>query len=81
MKHPLVEVTWHDAKSDERWRSLRDILEDQEPLARVRSVGFLLRKNRAVVVVGHGISDDGDYESTMAIPRACVKQIKVIRRA
>lgn len=79
IKKDVYKIEWVDAVSNHEWRSLEEILDDKEPLLRNVEYGLLLKKDKDIVIIGHGYDNDMDnVSSTLAIPRPWVKTIQKI---
>lgn len=78
MKAPrrLVLVEWHDALHQHHgWADMLDFKHDDD---RVRSVGWLLRRNRKSITLAQ--TDGGDnVANTIQIPARMVKRLVVLK--
>lgn len=76
--HPIVVVEWFDALNDVEWRDIKTLRSPTTTAHAVRSVGFLVHQTKRVIVLAHGVDNDGAAESTMTIPRDWCQKIKRI---
>ena len=76
---PIVTIIWDDAFCDNRWTSLDDI-EDAEPVATMRTTGYLVKENKKWIYVAATVGDSPDRgweaNAIMAIPKAWVHKKK-----
>lgn len=72
-RHFLVEVIWNDAASNHGWYGPSDFSECS--LVTVKTVGYLLRRNRKDVAVAQGVSEHDKYSEVWVIPSASVVSI------
>lgn len=79
MKYPIVLVEWRDAHNEPDWKHVNTITDSKDHTMLVKSVGFLVLKNKREIVLAHGICDDGEVESRLAIPRDWCQKIKRIK--
>ena len=77
--YPLVIVEWRDAHNDPDWKHVHAVLGKKNHTYLIRSVGFLIKKSNKEIILAHGICDDGETESTLAIPRDWCQKIKYIK--
>jgi hypothetical protein len=77
-KYPVVLVEWRDAKNNSDWRSVEILSRSSHETVLVRSVGFLIKKDDREVILAFGICEQGEAESTLAIPRDWCRKIKRI---
>ena len=73
---PLVEVIWDDATALDGWSSGD---EDIKPCL-VLSVGFLVQKTKAHIILAQDIAHDKSRCGRGQIPRGMVKKINVLRK-
>lgn len=72
---PIVMVTWHDAAGIQGWRDA-DEAAHYNPYI-VKSVGYLILKNKDVVILGMSETEDRDqFADRLVVPRGMVKSIK-----
>jgi hypothetical protein len=83
-----VEVIWLDAALEHGELTLKEI-EEFHPIPR-RNVGYLVRGDENEVIIAGGLTErtkittDGDtdtkdtFESSLAVPRGMVKEIKIL---
>jgi hypothetical protein len=78
LRHDLVLVTWDDAAElNLGW------MEESEVVAKpmlVRTVGFIIRKNKQHIIVASTIGDFAHCHAQFQIPRKMVQSIHVIAR-
>lgn len=74
---PRVEVEWLDIVQTAEWRGRAEV-EASQP-AKCRSVGYLIKRDVARVVLAHTLNDDDSDYTT--IPAGCVLRICKLRRA
>ena len=79
-KYPIVEIIWQDATSHQGWHDIDELAEDFECM-NVRSVGYLIKKDRKFVKIVMGITEDDQTNMVMVIPAKWVQSIKVLRKA
>jgi hypothetical protein len=77
-KYPVVMVEWRDAKNNSDWRSVDALAKSLPETVLVHSVGFLVKRDDREVVLAFGICEQGEAESTIAIPRDWCQKIKRI---
>lgn len=77
-KFPVVTVEWFDALNDVEWRDIKALRSPTATAHAVTSVGFLIHQTKRVIVLAHGVDNDGAAESTMTIPRDWCQKIKRI---
>ena len=75
----IVEVTWVDSCSYNRWAH-RDDHESHGP-SECKSVGYLIAKDRKSLRISQNMADGDKCDSTMAIPMGCVKRVRRIGRS
>lgn len=76
--YPLVELVWEDTQGFSRWRSVKDLAEQEQLTSTIRSAGYLVIERDDVVVVCSAIDvENGDVSSCDAIPRSAVREIRV----
>jgi hypothetical protein len=80
-KSGLVIVTWYDSATMDEWQGREDATRRGAQLAKVKTVGFLLKITRRAVVVAGSWSDADMVSETFSIPRKCVKRIRRVRVA
>jgi hypothetical protein len=71
----LVIVTWLDSCLHEGWGAY----DPTSGLSTCHTSGFLMRKTRQEVAVAQSISNDGNIDALMVIPRGCIKRIRYLR--
>ena len=76
--YPLVEVTWNDATELKEWKEEHE--EEEMKPCPILSVGFLVKKTKDYIVIAQDLSHDRMRNGRSQIPRAMVKQIKVLRK-
>ena len=76
--YPIVIVEWRDAHNYLDWRDTDSIKKIKNHTQVVRSVGFLIEKNKREILLAFGLSADGEVESTLAIPRDWCQKIRRI---
>ena len=71
----LVQVSWWDASSNDRWRKRSDVKNDERFVC--YTVGWLVHENKTSITVASTISplDEETLSMTMNIPRGCIKKI------
>lgn len=74
MKRPLVLVEWEDSAFTAGWRH------GKVSTSLCKTAGYLVEKDKALVVIAMNVSDTGSYGEAMAIPRACVRSIRRLRK-
>lgn len=74
----IVEVTWLDTCSRDRW-SYPDEEASPQPVL-CHSVGYLCESNKHYVTINRSSGSNGSIDGQMTFPRACIKTIKVFRR-
>lgn len=80
--HPAVEVLWVDSCSDNRgWTDeVPSLFEGKKGTQQLwRSVGLLLRRTKQEVVLALSESPWNHTDMRLMIPRACIKQIRLLR--
>ena len=72
----LVEVHWTDSYTMHGWRG--DEQPDGEPLE-CRSVGYLVKRSKKVVVVCQNVSEQGSTGDWMTIPASCIRRVRRLK--
>lgn len=78
-KPPLTPyvIEWRDAMTDPNWRPYDDICNDKNPLSNNVEYGIIIRKDKKIVIIGHGYGKESfDISSTLAIPRSWIKSMR-----
>lgn len=70
----VVLVEWDDSTAMGGWTDEADL-----ELAKCRTVGFLITKNKNRVVVAQSTSDIAHYDNRFGIPRKCIKKITELK--
>jgi len=79
MKFKIVEVEWFDAQSGIGSSIEVDEADDLEPVL-THSVGYLLRKDKEVVVLGFMLFDyNQTFKHWQMIPRDMVRKIRILK--
>ncbi len=73
----LVRVDWDDACSNDRWRAQDALLRTER--VQIRTVGYVIRSNRKEMVLAQSLSEAGNISSTIAIPRSCIRKVRLLR--
>lgn len=79
LKYPLVVVEWRDAKNNSDWRPVSALERSTNETVLVQSVGYLIKKDNREIILAFGICEQGEAESTIAIPRDWCQRIKRIK--
>jgi len=85
MKEPkLIMVEWYDAYSDDNWQSITDAIIHNHELMLVKTVGYIVSKNKERVVISHTTAFNSTRTNRIVcgclqIPMKSVKLIKEIR--
>ncbi len=74
----VVEITWVDACTSDKWRSRKEYLRITKPLA-IKTVGYLIKKNKKCVAVVQSQGANDDYSDSMTIPRDWVQKIRRLK--
>ena len=69
----MVLIEWVDSTAVGDWTG-----DDDVELAKCRTMGFLLQKNKDRVVVAQSTSDIAHYDNRFGIPRGCIRSIKTL---
>jgi len=83
-KMKIVEIVWTDARAVPEL--LEQELEDYEPFATYRCVGYLLRETEKAILICIGFlpkTDERDetiYRHILSIPKCLIKKITIIRK-
>jgi len=81
-KYQLVLVKWVDIVSHSGWKTDEDF--KQEKLAKVITVGFVIKKTKKVLKLGfgieHGVNNEGYTLNQQIIPMGCILKIKKLKR-
>ena len=75
-KFKKVEVVWHDAYSTDDWTSIDEL--DEKPLV-CSSIGWLVKKTKAAIVVAGTINATGGACCSINIPRGMVQKITYLQ--
>lgn len=79
-KNPkIIEVVWEDAWSESGWFMLGEEKESVEKSIIVRSIGYLLAKNKYRILMARSLSSDNTCADIFAIPKVCIKSIRPIK--
>ena len=70
----LVRVEWLDARAAPPWMALDDV--ELLELARIRTAGFLVRRDRDVIVIAGQCAEDDDVSNVAIIPAKCVVSVR-----
>jgi hypothetical protein len=74
-----VEVTWLDSHGTHKaWNSLDEVLQTGIVACECRTVGYLLKLDKQLVIVAQSLSDD-EVGSPLTIPRGSVQRIRRLR--
>jgi hypothetical protein len=75
-----VLVEWRDSMAVAGWHNVTDAKAAQ--LTTVRSVGFLVKTDRASIVLAQSLGDEtGDVGEVVTIPRGAVTSVKPLTAA
>lgn len=79
MKYPRVKVSWEDHfhASPGMWIGLSEV--DRLKPCEIVSTGFLVHKNKEILVLAQNISESGDASGVFVILRSCVIKMKRLR--
>lgn len=69
----IVEVTWHDTT---HWKGWRRADEGEPSTSECRSVGYVVRRNRAIVALAQSWSEENNIADVLVIPRPMVRSIR-----
>lgn len=75
---PLVEVTWDDTASSGGWANVDAYAKKTK--SECRSVGYMTQHRSQDVQLAQSISDTGDINDCVTIPRSCIKHIRLLER-
>lgn len=75
IKTPLVEVTWIDACSYHGWYTDAELAE-VTCLDKMRTIGFLVRKNATEVAVAQTLGGNGKWSEVWVIPAKNVMKVR-----
>jgi hypothetical protein len=80
MKREVVEVEWVDSMSARGWRSESEIKELFAEIPLMRSVGYLLKKNKDKIALGCSVDgSNGNINQYHEIPMCAVKTIRKLK--
>jgi len=71
----LALVEWEDSSSITGWH----VLSDYDSSCKCVSVGLLCREDKKSITLTASKSDSGNYDTTISIPRTCVKKIRYLK--
>ena len=74
-KCPLVSVEWVDACSTHGWYTVAEARKEAETI-KMRTVGFLVRRDREQVAVAQTISKHGRVSEVWSIPTPWVTKVR-----
>ena len=77
---PLVEVAWVDSGSDSTWQNMDRALAHRSGLIECLTVGRLLKATTHEVRIVASVSEFGQVDLLMAIPRSCVHKVYRLHR-
>lgn len=82
MKVPydIVRVEWVDSAHTSGWMPAKEVIADPQRTEDCVTVGFLLDKTDAEVVLVQSFSDGGSVDAVMGIPTSTVSRIVTLRR-
>lgn len=75
---PLVRITWRDIAASPRWMYEDEALAFAQKAydANYTTVGYLIYKDSAFVVMAATMDHEGGYNDVSMIPRAAIKRIE-----
>ena len=76
-KPPIVEVEWYDACSNHGWYDTNTLKKLE--LVVMWTVGYMLRRNRRVIVLAQAVSDYAKYSELWIVPMATVKRVRRLK--
>lgn len=77
MSDKIVEIEWEDAYHNAGW-TWKSRARKEDGIARCRTVGYLLKSNFREVTVYQSSSDSDNIDSTMSIPKKCIKNLRYL---
>ena len=85
MKEPkLIYVEWFDAYSDDNWQSITDAIIHNHKLMLVKTVGYIVSKNKKRIVISHTTAFNRDHTNRIVcgclhIPMRSIIKIKEVK--
>lgn len=80
-KYPMVMVEWVDTYTDSRWQTREDLINDSKEFPyMVKTLGFLLNKNKRYVLVSPTFAVNHDkHGNGTHIPTKSIKKITKLK--
>jgi hypothetical protein len=72
-----IYIEWYDAYTLDSWTPVKDAIELTDRMYLVKSIGWLLSKNKKRVIISHTINPVMTM-GVLHIPVSCIKKIKII---
>lgn len=78
-RYPIVQVEWVDPS---HYRDSRDIewLQKEGSFVKMSTAGYLLKKDKHMLVIAHELDDEGRARDTSVIPRPIVTSVVVVTK-
>jgi hypothetical protein len=78
---PIVEVQWVDSTAHTNWQRTGEAIGRLEGgLEQIRTVGYLLRRNRSYLAVAQSCGSYDHVDAIMQIPRSVVRSLRVLEK-
>jgi|TARA_Y100000310_G_C20694565_1_gene824636 hypothetical protein len=74
-KYHIYEIEWDDSGGYSGWRDI-DACKAKETPAKCRTAGYLLKKDKKIVLMALSLADNDDAGDRVCIPRACITSIR-----
>jgi hypothetical protein len=78
-KYPMVEVTWSDSCGQPGWQRPTEPETMAEDYFLCKSIGYLAKRNKKLIILAGGISQANDFHDLIAIPRKVVHSIRRLK--
>ena len=75
MKWRPVEVKWIDSATRSSWH----VLSGKDSFSQIRTVGFLVKKDKNCISVALSMDEDKWVSDTISIPRKCIIKITLLK--
>ena len=76
-EYKRVEVEWDDSCSNNGWQCADTA--KSHSTAQCRTVSYLVKSSKKSITLVQSLSNTGNISELMAIPRGCIKSIKVLK--
>lgn len=76
---PLVFIEWDDASGSDGWIRAEKLIESDDKLARIKTVGYLVHedKDSITLTMAHDTTNN-NFGAFMSVPKSCIRKRKKI---